>query len=136
MRVRCCACCSRPIESGLVPDMTRVSLWIALALASAIAVVTLGPISFRLITGAPPDIERGVAFLVFGAAISLVCSRPRNLLVGILLAVAFAGLLEAGQNFVPGRQGALHDFLVKALALILGAAAMWVLRRMYRRFNR
>ena len=53
-----------------------------------------------------------------------------------MLAVAFAGLLEAGQNFVPGRQGALHDFLVKALALILGAVAMWVLRLIYRRSRR
>src|SRR3954447_13656753 len=110
--------------------MTRIFLWMVLALALAIAAVTLGPISFRPMTGAPPDVERGVAYLLFGAAISLVCSRPRNLLIGILLAVAFAGILEAGQNFVPGRQGALHDFLVKALALILGAVAMWVLRRL------
>src|SRR3954449_962530 len=99
--------------------MPRISLWIALALALAIAVVTLGPISFRPMTGAPPDVERGVAFLLFGAAISLFCSRSRNLLVALLLAVASAGLLEIGQNFVPGRQGALHDFLVKALALII-----------------
>jgi len=116
--------------------MPRISLWIALALALAIVVVTLGPISIRPMTGAPPDVERGVAYLLFGAAISLVCSRPRILLVGIVFAVAFAGLLEAGQNFVPTRQGSLHDFSVKALALILGAVAMWVLRRMYRRSNR
>ena len=116
--------------------MTRIFLWIVLALALAIAVVTLGPISIRPMTGAPPDVERGVAYLLFGAAISLVCSRPRILLVGIVLAVAFAGLLEAGQNFVPTRQGSLHDFSVKALALILGAVAMWVLRRLYRRSSR
>jgi hypothetical protein len=116
--------------------MTRISLWIALALALAIAVVTLGPLSVRPTTGAPPDVERGVAYLLFGAAISLVCSRPRILLAGIVLAVAFAGLLEAGQNFVPTRQGTLHDFSVKALALIVGAVAMWVLRRLYRRFGR
>ena len=116
--------------------MTRIFLWIVLALALAIAVVTLGPISIRPMTGAPPDVERGVAYLLFGAAIALVCSRPRILLVGMVLAVGFAGLLEAGQNFVPTRQGSLHDFSVKALALILGAVAMWVLRRLYRRSSR
>src|SRR5215213_7999969 len=111
--------------------MTRVSLWVALALALAIAIVTLVPISFRPMTGAPPDIERGVAFLLLGAVISLVCPRLRNLSVGILLAVAFAALLEVGQNFTPSRQAAMHDFVVKALAVIVGAVTIWILRRMH-----
>ncbi|MFL5284072.1 MAG: VanZ family protein [Rhodopila sp.] len=65
--------------------------------------------------------------------IALGYSRHRDLLIGILLAVAYAALLEAGQNFVPGRHGQVHDFLIKALAIVLGAAAVWMLRSMHRR---
>jgi VanZ family protein len=82
-------------------------------------------------TDAPADVERAFAFAFLGGAIALGHFRHRNLIVGILLAVAFAALLEAGQNFVPGRHGHMHDFLIKALAVILGAATVWILRRSY-----
>jgi hypothetical protein len=37
-------------------------------------------------------------------------------------------IVETGQIFMQGRHGRMHDFLIKALAVILGAAAMWILR--------
>ena len=110
--------------------MAQIARWIALALAVAIAAVTLGPISFRPMTTAPADIERAIAFALFGGAIALGHFRNRDLIIGVLLAVVFAALLEAGQNFVPGRHGQMHDFLIKALAIILGAATVWISRRM------
>jgi hypothetical protein len=109
--------------------MARIAWWIALALALALAVVTLGPVSARPMTGAPPDVERGVAFALFGGAIAFACPRFRNLLISIVLAIVFAALLEAGQNFVPGRDGHIHDFIVKACGVVLGAAAVWIVRR-------
>jgi VanZ family protein len=113
--------------------MDRIARWIALALAVAIAVVTLEPLSLRPTTGAPVDLERAFAFALLGGAIALGYFRSRYLLIGVLLGVIFAALLEAGQNFVPGRHGRIRDFLIKALALTLGAAAVWVSRRMHRR---
>src|SRR3954465_7054633 len=115
--------------------MAQVARWVALALAVAIAAVTLSPISFRPTTTAPADVERAIAFALLGGVIALGYFRNRDLLIGILLAVVFAALLEAGQNFVPGRHGQIHDFLIKALAVILGAAAVWILRRIHRRPN-
>ena len=82
--------------------------------------------------GALPDFERALAFALLGGTIALGYFRHRDLLVGILLAIIFAALLEAGQNFVPGRHGHIHDLLIKALAVILGAAVVWILRRMQR----
>src|SRR6476619_1528722 len=108
--------------------MARIARWIAFALAVAITVVTLGPISLRPMTEGPPDAERGFAFALLGGTIALGYSRHRDLLIGILLAVIFAALLEAGQNFVPGRHGRMHDFVIKTLAVIFGAATVWVLR--------
>ena len=95
-----------------------------MALAVAIDAVTLGPISVRPITTAPADIERAIAFALFGGAIALGYFRNRDLIIGVLLAVVFAALLEAGQNFVPSRHSQMHDFLIKTLAVILGAAVV------------
>lgn len=92
--------------------------------------VTLGPVSLRPTTEAPPDAERGFAFALLGGTIAIGYSRHRDLLIAILLAVIFAALLEAGQNFVPGRHGRMHDFVIKALAVILGAVIVWILRHM------
>src|SRR4051812_35872980 len=103
--------------------MARIARWIASTLAVAIAVVTLCPISLCPVTDAPADGERAFAFALLGGAIALGCCRRRDLLIGIVLAVVFAAVLEAGQNFVPSRHGEMHDFLIKALAVILGAAA-------------
>src|SRR4051794_29488285 len=112
--------------------MDWIARWIALALALAIAAVTLGPISVRPMTGAAPDLERVFAFALLGGAIALGYSSHRDLIVSVLLAVAFAAFLEVSQNFVPNRHGLMHDFVVKSLAVIVGAVAVWILRRVHR----
>jgi hypothetical protein len=122
--------------SALVAGMTRIARWLALILALAITAVTLSPISFRPMTGAPPDAERAFAFAVLGGAIALCCFKRRTLIFSILSAVAFAALLEAGQNVVPGRHGQPHDFMIKGLAVILGAIAVWIFKTVYRHTDR
>jgi len=57
----------------------------------------------------------------------------RDLFIGIVLAVVFAAVLETGQNFVPSRHGEMHDFIIKALAVILGAVAVRISRGIKRR---
>ena len=117
--------------------MTRIFLWIVLALAFSIAVVTLGPVSIRPMTGAPPDVERGVAYLLFGAAISLVCSEAPHSAGRYSGGRSVCGASRGGPEFCTDPAGQLCTiFSVKALALILGAVAMWVSRRLYRRPNR
>jgi VanZ family protein len=115
--------------------MVNVARWIVLVLALAIAAATLCPISFRLMTSTPVDVERVFAFALLGSVIAFACNRRRDLIVSILLAIEFAALLEIGQNFVPSRHGQMHDFLIKALAVIPGAVAVWILRRLHRRPN-
>jgi VanZ family protein len=83
-------------------------------------------------TAASADVERAFAFAMLGGAIALGYFRHRDLLVGILFALVFSAFLEAGQNFVPGRHGEMHDFMVKALAVVVGVVAVWILRRVRR----
>jgi hypothetical protein len=88
--------------------------WIAWLLIVALAVFTLSPIELRPVSGAPANLERFVAFVVTGAAFGLGY---------LILLIGIAGLLEAAQNYVPGRHGRLPDGLVKVSGALLGAAA-------------
>jgi glycopeptide antibiotics resistance protein len=76
--------------------------------------------------------ERAVAFMILGGVLCLAFPRHRDMLISILLAIGFTMFLEASQNLVPGRHGETHDFVVKSLAIIVGAVAMWLLKRAHR----
>ena len=94
----------------------RLLFWVSLL---AVAFVTLAPIEFRPVTGFPPQVERFGAFLVI--AVPLMIGYPRYRLLGLCGLVLAAGMLEVGQNLVPGRHGRLHDFEAKAAGVLAGA---------------
>ena len=93
--------------------------------------VTLCPISYRPATGLPADVERAFVFAVLGGIISVANPKRRDLIISILLTGAFVALLEAGQNFVPSRNGDMHDFIIKVSSAITGTLAVWVVRRVH-----
>ena len=101
------------------PRMSVFFRWAGWLLLAAITVFTLCPIGLRPTTGAPADVERALAFALIGGAFAL--GYPKHRLGAILLVVALAGILEAGQTLVPGRHGQVHDLLVKALGAAVGA---------------
>lgn len=107
----------------------RVARWLFWATIVAISASTLSPIEFRPRTGESPDLERVFAFAILGAALSV--AYPKRRLIGFLLAVGFAAVLEAGQNFIASRHGRVHDFVIKALGITAGMVCLWVLRRVY-----
>ena len=92
--------------------------WIAWLLLAAIAFFTLSPIEQRPVTDAPDDFERLAIFVALGVAFAQ--SYPVRLIRTILLLVICIGLLEAAQEFVPGRHGRIQDAAVKALGMLLG----------------
>jgi VanZ family protein len=69
-----------------------------------------------------------LCFAVFGAMAALAFNRR-------LLPVAAAGLLAVGagieiaQHFVPGREGSVGDWLADAIGLVIGIAALELVRR-------
>ncbi|MCJ2011458.1 hypothetical protein [Methylobacterium sp. J-076] len=86
----------------------RLAFWTILAV---LVFVTLSPIGLRPEVG-PANLERSVAYLLFGGLAALAFPRHR---IAILVAViAVAGLLEAGQGLAASRHGRIGDFLVKA----------------------
>ncbi|GJD33142.1 hypothetical protein [Methylobacterium aerolatum] len=94
--------------------VSRLAFWGILAV---LAFVTLSPIGLRPEVG-PANLERCAAYTLFGVTAAL--AFPRHRLAILLMVVAVAGLLEAGQMLSASRHGRISDFLVKAGSGTLG----------------
>jgi VanZ family protein len=94
--------------------------WIAWFLLAAIAYFTLSPIEQRPVTDAPVDFERLAIFVALGVVFAQ--SYSLRLIRTFLLLIICIGLLEAAQDFVPGRHGRVQDAAVKASGMLLGFA--------------
>lgn len=88
--------------------VSQLAFWGILAI---LAFVTLSPIGLRPEVG-PANYERCFAYALFGITAAL--AFPRHRFAILLVVVAVAGLLEAGQMLSASRHGRISDFLVKA----------------------
>jgi VanZ family protein len=103
-----------------VSSAARFFAW---SLIAIIIFLTYVPPSLRPVTGAPHNLEHFVIFFAAGVAFGLGYSRNP---AAVALALAlFAGVLELGQLFVPGRDARWIDFAVDATALVTGVALGW-----------
>ena len=103
----------------LLTRLARLATWPCLVL---LAVLSLLPAAHLVRTGASGAIEHFTAYLITaGVAATGYAAWPGRIFVALGLAV-YAGLLEAAQHWVPGRQAALADFAVSALGALVGAA--------------
>jgi VanZ family protein len=101
-------------SSGLITKLARFSAW---ALAAAITVLTLVPLSLRPVTGLPREVEHAA---IFGAAGMAFAVGYRGRLVAlVMLAVIYSGALELAQMMAPGRHARLEDFMTNALSACL-----------------
>lgn len=91
----------------------RIAAWMLLL---ALAIVTVGPIGLRPVTGLPPQLERALALVVVGFFFGL--AYPRRVLPIGLLVVGAVVLFELVQLLEPYRHGRFAD----AAAKIAGAA--------------
>jgi VanZ family protein len=95
----------------------RVLAWCLLGM---LVVVSLVPSALRPETGAPHDLEHFVPYLVTGIAFSV--GYPGRMTLLTVSLVAYCGLVELAQLMVPGRHARLSDFVVDAVAAIVGIA--------------
>ena len=71
--------------------------------------------------------ERFLTYLIAGAIIAAAPRGSTPLRTAILLWL-YAGVLELGQNFVPGRHPAIEDFAASASGALVGILLTTVLR--------
>jgi VanZ family protein len=102
--------------------MTRVFQIIAWLLAIAVAVATLGPVRYRPLNyNLGQDGEHALAFVLTGLAFGL--AYRQNRLLTAMIAVVVAGVIEILQVWAPGRHARLEDFVVDAIAALIGLVA-------------
>lgn len=76
------------------------------------------PPGLRPETGSPHGLEHFAIYWSTGVAFAVGYSLTRSLLATVL--VIFSGAVEIVQLFVPGRHARLSDFIVDAVASIVG----------------
>jgi len=106
------------------PRLLRVTAWL---LFVAIVFVTLSPIGLRPVTGEPPNLERAVAFAVFGAVFAIAYPRRLPLVIGLVVAAAIG--LELLQMLAATRHARMPDMGFKLLGGGIGVAIGAMLTR-------
>ena len=103
-----------------LPKLFRFAAWTCLLL---LAVLSWLPVEAMIRTGINGRIEHFIAYmgtmLVVGAAYGLRLGLFRLL----AMLIAYAGVLELGQRFSPGRHSSVFDFAASASGVIAGAIA-------------
>jgi VanZ family protein len=105
--------------------VARIGAWLSV-LALAVLSWTPGQYMVRtdVLTGHE---EHFLAYLIANAIIAAATRGSTPLRTAILLWL-YAGVLELGQNFVPGRHPAIEDFVVSASGALVGIVLTTVLR--------
>jgi VanZ family protein len=103
-----------------LPKLFRLAAWACVVL---LAVLSLLPGEEMIRTGLNSRIEHVIAYLgtmlLVGAAYGLRLGLFR---LAVML-IAYAGVLEIGQIFSPGRHASVFDFAASSSGVIVGAIA-------------
>lgn len=121
------------VVSGVRIRLFRAFAW---AIIFGLAVASLAPADVIIRTGFSEKLEHIVAYLIGTASVVLAYSRVKPSIIGGLV-LLYAGLLEIGQQFVPGRHSQLSDFGASALGILAGLLfATWASSLVHRRSRR
>jgi len=101
---------------------TRIVRAIAWLSAAAVLLLSLFPPRYRMVTGAPRDLEHFAAFALVGMMLSL--AYPEKRLKVVAFGIVAVAAIEFMQLFVPGRHAYLCDFLLNVSSFCLGLASM------------
>jgi VanZ family protein len=103
----------------------QVSAWL---LVSATLLLSVVPPSLRPVTDAPHNVEHFAIFLMTGFCFGI--GYPYKYELQAVALIAFTGLIEIAQLWVPGRHSRLSDFVVDASAACIGIATAWLITRL------
>jgi VanZ family protein len=107
--------------------LARLGGW---SLAAAIVVLSVVPATLRPETSLPHIFEHFAIFWATGLAFALGYSLTPLLATSL---VVFAGAVEVLQLFIPGRHARLSDFVVDALASVIGLITVLLVTQMRNR---
>jgi hypothetical protein len=106
--------------------IARRAAWVCIAV---LAILSWTPGDEMIRTGAPGDLEHVAAYLITGSVVAVGYSSRLGYWLLALLLCAWAGVLETGQLWVPGRHAQLIDFAASSIGAILGISSVAAYRR-------
>ena len=107
--------------------LARVAGW---GLVAAIVILSVVPAPLRPETSLPHHLEHFAIYFATGLAFALGYSLMPLLAT---LLVMFSGAVEILQLFIPGRHARLSDFIVDALASVVGLMTVLLVAQMRNR---
>jgi VanZ family protein len=106
--------------------LERFARWLTWCAVLALAILSWTPAEDMVRPGWGHYLEHVTAYFISGAIAALGYGRRRGYAtVGVLLC-GYAGFLEIGQNWSPGRSPAFDDFAASAMGALLGTALAWL----------
>ena|SRR4051794_8711837 len=107
--------------------MDRLFRCLTWACVVALALLSLTPGEIMVRTSAPGLAEHVVAYLGTGTVAAFGYARRASYTHIAAFLIAYAGLLEIGQHWIPGRHSAFIDFMASSAGAISGLiiATIW-----------
>lgn len=102
--------------------LSRSLTWCCVIL---LAVLSLTPGDYMVRTSAPGDLEHFVAYVGTSVIACLGYARRMGYVVPAVLLCGYAGVLEVGQNWAPGRHPDFLDFGSSSAGAIAGMLLVW-----------
>ena len=107
------------MRSGLSKGF-RLGAWTCVVL---LAVLSWLPADLMVRTGVDGRIEHVVAYMGTMLFVGAAYALRLGLLRIVAMLIGYAGILELGQNFSPGRHSSVFDFAASSFGVIAGAIA-------------
>jgi hypothetical protein len=93
----------------MTPDFTTIRRFVAWFSIAVLGVASWLPAEEMIRTGADGRLEHAAAYLISGLAVFTAYPRRLKWLIAILM-MCYAGILEFGQLWVPGRHAGILDW--------------------------
>lgn len=114
------------LDHPLVRRLAPFAAWSAIAL---LAILSLLPKEDMVRTGADSRFEHFIAYAGTMGLCAIAYAWRVGTLRPALALIAYAGALELGQHFAPGRTPGLFDFAAGMAGVVAGALAYAAIRR-------
>lgn len=114
--------------------MHKSRIWLAIRLLGLMGIVTivilsLVPGDLRPHTGEPKQLEHFAAYALVAAVLCIGFSKARQPVAIVIILAVLSAVLEFCQNFIPGCDGNVIDFLASSFGACVGVGLAWILVR-------
>ena len=122
--------CRCALMGYMAPDFTTIRCFVAWFSIAVLGVASWLPAEEMIRSAADGRLEHAAAYLISGLAVFTAYPQRSKWLVTILMTY-YAGILEFGQFFVPGREAAPSDWAASSAGVLCALLLFDAYQRVY-----